>query len=78
MVKKKLTILGTFKSVDMFAQGVKFNLDGESRLKTCMGAILSIFVIFTTLVYAYTRLTILLEFSDTTYTTIEETRVDKL
>ena len=43
-----------------------------------MGAILSIFLVFATLVYAYTRLIILLELSDTTYKTIEETRVDKL
>ena len=59
MVKKKLSVIGAFKSVDMFAQGVKFNLDGENRLKTCMGAILSILVMFTTLVYAYTRFGIL-------------------
>ena len=30
MINKKLTVIGTFKSVDMFSQDEKFNLDGKS------------------------------------------------
>ena len=63
----KFSILEIYKKVDIFGHSVSFNANGKEKVNSCIGATISILVIFVTIAYAWTRFDVLLQFGDTRY-----------
>ena len=56
-----------FLELDQFGQSVGFEIDGSDQLRSCKGAILSLFLIIIILFYANTKFTILYNRGDTNH-----------
>ena len=65
MSKKKLTIFGAFKSLDIFGRKIEFNVKGKMKTRTYFGAVLSIMALAILLIYAYSKVDILFGYRDT-------------
>ena len=67
MPKKRFSVLNFLKSLDTFGSGVTFNIDGEETVKSYIGAFFSVALICLTLVYAFTKWQVMLNFEDTNH-----------
>ena len=67
MPKRKPSLLNFFRQVDFFGSQVGFNLNGDSQVPTTVGAIVSLFIIFITIVYANSKVQVMLDYGDTTF-----------
>ena len=61
-----------FKSFDSFGESPTFSIDGGGSFNSYRGAIVSIFISVITLLFAYSRFTIMLEFDDTNHQTVTQ------
>ena len=59
--------MSIYRRFDIFGQGVSFNVDGKEKVNSCMGATMSLLVVFLTAAYAWIRFGVLLEFGDTKF-----------
>ena len=67
MPKGKFSIRNYLKSLDMFGSGVTFNIDGEETVKSYIGSFFSFVIICVTLVYAFTKWQVMVNFEDTNH-----------
>ena len=67
MPRKKVSITNLFKSLDMFGSSVTFNIDGQETVKSYIGSFLSFVLISVTIMYAFTRYQVMINFDDTNY-----------
>ena len=66
----------TFRKFDIFGESVAFKIAGESSVTSCAGAIMTILITVVTLVYAQTRLQVMIDFQDTKFQETEDYRTD--
>ena len=59
-------ISSTFKSLDLFGEGIGFTVGGNGTHRTCFGACLSLIAIVVTISYAQDRFKTMLAYGDTT------------
>ena len=67
MPKKKISVLDYLKSLDMFGSGISFNIDGQDNVKSYIGSFFSVVLVCLTLVYAFTKWQVLLNYEDTNH-----------
>lgn len=53
---------GYFKSLDNYGESVGFEIEGQPRFSTYVGAFISLIVLFLTFGYAYKRFLVMIEF----------------
>ena len=63
----RASLMSVYRRFDIFGQGVSFNVDGKEKVNSCMGATMSLLVVFLTAAYAWIRFGVLLEFGDTKF-----------
>ena len=51
----------------MFGSGVTFKIDGQETVKSYIGSFFSFVMISVTLMYAFTRWQVMIDFEDTNY-----------
>ena len=74
--KSSFSLSNTFRKFDIFGESVAFKIAGESSVTSCAGAIMTILITVVTLVYAQTRLQVMIDFQDTRFQETEDYRTD--
>ena len=67
MTRKESKVAKTFKSLDLFGEGVSLEVDGQATHKTWVGALFSLVIIVVTISYAVTRFEVMRKYGDTTF-----------
>ena len=74
----KYSILSTIKKVDVYGQGIEFNINRERKASSLLGTTLTIFTFIAVLLFSVNKFKILLSFEDTIYNETLETQDDIL
>ena len=74
MGKGNFSIKQAVKSFDFFGENINFNVDGREKTKTYTGALMSISALIVGLLYSYARISILINYEDTTYISLNSRR----
>ena len=60
-------VFKTLRNIDIFGGGVDFSISGKQNVPSCAGAIMTVFVTIVSLVYAWTRFDVMLNYADTRF-----------
>ena len=72
--KQGFRVFNTLRNLDIFGEGVDFSISGKHSVPSCAGAIMTAFVTVVSLVYAWTRFDVMLNYADTTFQVTEDFR----
>ena len=64
---RKYSITNTFRSIDIFGEGVNFQIEGADTIKTTLGAMLTLLVFTAVVFYGQDKLRTMLDRTDTYY-----------
>ena len=65
--KRGFNVLNSLRNLDLFGEGVGFSIAGNQSVPSCAGAIMTILITVVSLVYAWTRFEVMLNYSDTRF-----------
>ena len=65
--KRGFNIFTSLRNLDIFGEGVGFSISGNQSVPSYAGAIMTILITIISLVYAWTRFEVMLNYSDTRF-----------
>ena len=74
--KQSFNVLSTLRNFDIFGEDVDFLISGKRSVTSFAGAMMTIFVTVVSLVYAWTRFEVMLNYADTRFQVTEDYRED--